>query len=99
MSAELVVRSPLASLPRSGTNLVLRDMDTKRKVEVVFIPEEEGGFSVLSPDLPGMHTQGETLEEASRMAEEAIALYVESMRGLGREVPVPVVRRDFPIPG
>ncbi len=78
---------------------MLRDMDSQQTVEVTFIPEQGGGYHVLSPDLPGMHTQGDTLDEAAVMAEEAIALYVESMRELGREVPVPVVRREFPIPG
>jgi hypothetical protein len=32
--------------------------------EVVLQPEEEGGFSVSVPALPGCHTQGETREEA-----------------------------------
>jgi predicted RNase H-like HicB family nuclease len=40
--------------------------------EVVLQPEEEGGFSVSVPALPGCHTQGETHDEALAMAKDAI---------------------------
>ena len=45
---------------------------------VVLIPEEEGGYSVEVPALPGCYTQGESREEAIAMAKEAIELYLES---------------------
>ena len=51
--------------------------------QVVLTPEEEGGFSVSVPALPGCFTQGETLEEARAMAMEAITLYVESLEENG----------------
>lgn len=73
-------------------------MSTSQEVEVVFEPQPEGGFTVYSPDLPGMVTEGETMEEATANAQEAIALYVESMRERGHDVPSGVVRRNFPIP-
>ena len=73
-------------------------MSTQREVEVVFEPQPEGGLTVYSPDLPGMVTQGDTMEEATANAEEAIALYVESMRERGKNVPLGIVRRSFPIP-
>lgn len=62
-------------------------MATTRQVEVFFEPQPEGGFTVYSPDLPGMITQGETIEEAAANAQEAIELYVESMRERGKPVP------------
>lgn len=74
------------------------DMNAPQEVEVVFEPQSEGGFTVYSPDLPGMVTQGDTMDEAAASAEEAIALYVESMRERGKDVPLGVVRRSFPIP-
>lgn len=43
-------------------------------------PEPEGGFSVFVPDLPSVATQGETIEEATEMAKEAIEAYLEVMR-------------------
>ncbi|MBD1394065.1 type II toxin-antitoxin system HicB family antitoxin [Mucilaginibacter glaciei] len=48
--------------------------------QIVITPEDEGGFSVSVPELPGCFTQGETLEEAVDMANEAIALYLESLK-------------------
>jgi antitoxin HicB len=48
------------------------------KYTVILIPEEEGGYSVEVPALPGCYTQGETKEEAISMAKEAIELYLES---------------------
>lgn len=73
-------------------------MRTKQEVEVIFEPQPQGGFTVYAPGLPGMVTEGETLEEATANAEEAIELYVESMRGRGNQVPLGVRRRSFPIP-
>lgn len=73
-------------------------MAPTQEVEVVFEPQPEGGFTVYSPELPGMVTQGETLDEAIEMAQEAIELYVESMRERGQQVPLPIERRKFPVP-
>jgi hypothetical protein len=43
-----------------------------REIEFVFEPQDEGGYHVYAPDLPGLHTQGETLEEATENAREAL---------------------------
>jgi antitoxin HicB len=48
------------------------------KYTIILIPEEEGGYSVEVPALPGCYTQGETRKEAISMAKEAIELYLES---------------------
>ncbi len=50
------------------------------KYTIILIPEEEGGYSVEVPALPGCYTQGETREEAIYMAREAIELYLESCK-------------------
>lgn len=73
-------------------------MAEQKQVEVVFEPQSEGGYTVYSPDLPGMVTEGDTLDEAAANAQEAIELYVESMRARGQDVPFEVVRRKFPVP-
>lgn len=44
---------------------------------VIFSPEEEGGYSVSAPDLPGCHSQGDTFEEAKKNIAEAIELCLE----------------------
>lgn len=59
----------------------------QRTYRVLLTPEDEGGFSVSVPALPGCFTQGETIEEAIQMAKEAISLYVESLEEDGEPVP------------
>ena len=49
--------------------------------------EEEGGYTVLVPALPGCITYGETVDEAIEMAKEAIELYVEELQDHGEIVP------------
>jgi antitoxin HicB len=43
----------------------------------------EGGYTVTVPSLPGCITYGETVEEAVKMAQEAIEVYLESLREHG----------------
>lgn len=54
----------------------------------VFEPDEDGGFVVTCRALPGLVTQGETLEEARAMAAEAIGLYLESVLADGERLPI-----------
>jgi len=49
--------------------------------------EPEGGYTVIVPSLPGCVTYGGTIEEAIKMAKEAIELYMESLREHGEEIP------------
>lgn len=54
---------------------------------VLFEPAEEGGLVVTCPALPGVVTQGDTLEEAREMAKDAIRGYIESLLKDGLSVP------------
>ena len=47
---------------------------------MLFEPAEEGGYVVACPALPGLVTEGDTLEEARAMAEDALRLYLETLR-------------------
>jgi predicted RNase H-like HicB family nuclease len=76
----------------------LDDTTPRSDVEFVFEPEDEGGYHAYAPELPGLHTQGESLEDATANAEEALALYVEGMREEGRSLEMGVVRRRLPLP-
>ena len=51
--------------------------------------EDAGLFLAEVPDLPGCFSQGETEELAAANAREAIALHVQTLRELGREIPRP----------
>ncbi|MEK7541681.1 MAG: type II toxin-antitoxin system HicB family antitoxin [Patescibacteria group bacterium] len=68
------------------------------KFSAVFLEEDDGGYSVNVPALPGCFSQGDTFEEAERNIKEAIELYLEDDREdkawlryrSGREFLVPV---------
>ena len=53
----------------------------------VMEPAEDKGYAVFFPDVPGCITYGETLENASRMAEEAVGLHIYMMECEGEKAP------------
>jgi len=53
---------------------------------IILRPEPEGGFTVSVPALPGCITWGATLDEASRMAEDAIQAYLASVEKHGEVI-------------
>ncbi len=55
----------------------------------VFEREEDGGYSVWVPDLPGCASQGDTYGEAMANIREAIESYLEAHKKLGRPIPAP----------
>jgi predicted RNase H-like HicB family nuclease len=59
-------------------------MQPPREVEFVFELQDEGGYHVYAPELPGLHTQGDSLDEATENAREALELYVEGLHEDGR---------------
>ncbi len=64
---------------------------------VLFEPAEEGGYVVTCPALPGLVTEGDSLEEARAMARDAIAGYIESLRTAGLAVPADKPLRLKPV--
>ena len=54
---------------------------------VLLTKELEGGYTVTVPSLPGCVTYGDTVDEAIRMAREAIDLYLESLEAHGDPIP------------
>jgi antitoxin HicB len=54
---------------------------------VFFEKNENGGYTVTAPALPGLVTEGKDLEHARAMAEDAIRCYVEGLRKLKEAVP------------
>ncbi len=57
---------------------------------VLITPDVTGGYVVTCPALPGLVTQGETLEEARANAAEAIDLYLEVLLEDGEPIPADV---------
>ncbi len=64
---------------------------------LLFEPAEEGGYVVTCPALPGLVTEGDTLEEARKMAKDAIQGYLESLRKDGLSIPDDVPLRLEPV--
>ncbi|HTR74146.1 MAG TPA: type II toxin-antitoxin system HicB family antitoxin [Solirubrobacterales bacterium] len=56
------------------------------------------GRRIYAPDLPGLHTQGDDLDDAMENAGEAVALYVEGLREDGEPLGSGVIRRKIPLP-
>jgi antitoxin HicB len=54
-----------------------------------FPDEDGGGFAAIVPDLPGCMSDGDTPEEALAYVRDAIAVWIEAARDLGRPIPVP----------
>ncbi|MCD6488521.1 MAG: type II toxin-antitoxin system HicB family antitoxin [Desulfurococcales archaeon] len=46
---------------------------------VVILEDESGGYVAIVPELPGCHTQGDSLDEVVRNVREAIELYLETL--------------------
>jgi antitoxin HicB len=48
--------------------------------QITLVPEDEGGYTVIVPSLPGCVSYGRTVEEATANAREAIALHLENLK-------------------
>jgi len=48
------------------------------EIKIVLEEQEEGGFTVYVPSLPGCISQGENVKEALKNIREAIELYLET---------------------
>jgi len=59
-----------------------------RKYTIILEPDpEQGGYTVTVPALPGVVTQGDTLEGCIERAKEAIALHIQGLIADGEPVP------------
>jgi antitoxin HicB len=57
------------------------------KLPLVLAPQPEGGYTVTSPLLPELVTEGDTLQEALDNVPDAIRAVMELYEDLGREFP------------
>lgn len=57
------------------------------KIPLVLTPQPEGGFTVTSPVLPELLTEGDTVEEALENVKDALKAVVETYEDLGRPLP------------
>jgi antitoxin HicB len=57
--------------------------------KVLLEPDEDGGYVVVCPSLPGCYSQGETVEEALANIREAIELCIDDLQEQGEPIPDP----------
>jgi antitoxin HicB len=57
------------------------------RIPFLFSPQPEGGFTVTSPVLPELVTEGDTLDEAYANVRDALAAVVELYADEGRPLP------------
>jgi antitoxin HicB len=57
------------------------------KVPLILSPQPEGGFTVTSPLLPELVTEGDTVSEAMANVQDALAAVIETYQDLGRPLP------------
>ncbi len=57
------------------------------KIPLVLSPQPEGGYTVTSPLLPELVTEGDTIDEAMENVKDALAAVIELYEDLGRQLP------------
>ncbi len=57
------------------------------RIPLLLDPQPEGGYTVTSPPLPELITEGDTIAEALANAEDAFAAVVEIYEDRGRPLP------------
>ncbi len=58
------------------------------KIPLVFTPQPEGGYTVTSPLLPELVTEGDSFDEAMANVRDALAAVIETYGDLGRSLPL-----------
>src|SRR5690349_11700573 len=64
------------------------------KIPLLLSPQPDGGFTVTSPLLPELVTEGDTLDDAFANARDALGAVVEAYEDLGRPLPANTMLPD-----
>jgi antitoxin HicB len=57
------------------------------KIPLVLTPQPEGGYTVTSPLLPELLTEGDTIDDALANVKDALVAVAEVYEDLGRSLP------------
>ncbi|HLC15949.1 MAG TPA: type II toxin-antitoxin system HicB family antitoxin [Thermodesulfovibrionia bacterium] len=57
------------------------------KIPLILTPQPEGGFTVTSPLLPELITEGDTVEEVLENVRDALEAVIEAYNDLGKTLP------------
>ena len=67
--------------------LELEGQNVLYRIPLVFDPQPEGGFTVTSPALPELVTEGDSWDEAYANVQDALAAVIEIYSEDGRDLP------------
>ena len=68
------------------------------KIPLVLSPQPEGGFTVTSPLIPELLTEGDTAEEALSNVRDALAAAIEIYEETGRQIPQHALINNVQLP-
>lgn len=58
------------------------------KIPLIVTPQPEGSYTVTSPLLPELITEGDSLDEALENVKDALAAVIELYQDMGRSLPL-----------
>lgn len=90
------VKQSARLLGRAERRRKLKGMETMREYDVVLEAQEEGGYTVYVPDLPGCVSEGRTADEAVAMIRDAMGGYLAAREARGWSLPEVEHRRVAP---
>jgi antitoxin HicB len=61
------------------------------KIPLVLAPQPEGGYTVTSPLLPELVTEGDTPEQIQENVRDCLAAVIEIYEDTGRELPAAIL--------
>jgi len=61
---------------------------TEYRYSVIYEPQIEGGFQVVFPAIPDIVTYGDTLDDARKMAADALRCHLEGLAKDGEPFPI-----------
>jgi antitoxin HicB len=62
------------------------------RIPLTLAPQPEGGYTVTSPNLPGLVTEGDSVAEALSNVEDALLATIELYEDTGRAFPEELLR-------
>lgn len=74
--------------PGGYTCLMARAKSQLYEYTAFFDPNENGGYTVTVPALPGLVTEGKDLKHAREMAKDAIRCYIEGLKKAKEKIPI-----------
>lgn len=68
------------------------------KIPLILTPQPEGGYTVTSPLLPELLTEGDSIDEALENVKDALQAVVEIYQDLGKPLPINAQISDLTSP-